>query len=162
MSNPYAPPESDADAVAEPEPAHPVAAPPAARPSLDQDEPFVSVYTANDVIEAEMLTQMLEAQGIPTPGFNRATGAQVGAGWMAVGHVLRVPESRRDEARGLVDAFREGADDALPPEAGEDEPITAAPRSRFLRAGVLVLLAPTILAVLLALASLVLRLLPGR
>lgn len=142
MSNPYAPPQASDDNTTERiEPDHPVADPPKASPPIPQGEEFVSVYTANDVLEADMLSSMLEAEGIATPGFSRTTGADVGLGWMAGEHVIRVPRSQKERARELIAAFHEGSDDALPPEAGAPEPILERSRPASHRAvGILFLL----------------------
>jgi hypothetical protein len=103
------------------EPEHPVAEPPEP-PTIAADEEFVSVYTADDEIEAEMLTQLLQDEGIPTPGFSRAIGAQIGAGSMAVRHVIRVPASQKKQARELIDTFLAADPGALAP---DDEPVAA-------------------------------------
>ena len=148
MPNPYAPPESDAGPEADAEPHHPVAEPPARRPTIRDTEDFVSVYTVHDLMAAEMLTQMLESEGIATPGFSRITGSNVGAGLAIVGHSIKVPESKAELARELIEAFLSGSPNDAPAEPEEYEALGPAPRSAFKTTVAVVILVPLMLWVL--------------
>jgi hypothetical protein len=108
MTNPYAAPNADADAPSgHVEPEHPVAGPPPEPLTIADGDELVTIYTTNDVVEAEMLQQLLLAEGIPTPAFPRMTGAQVGLGWMAMPQLIRVPASREEDARELLEKLLE-------------------------------------------------------
>jgi hypothetical protein len=104
MPNPYAAPETKVVPDAEPE-VHPTANPPAAPPSIARGDRYVTVYSTSDLVLAEMLDAMLNGEGIPTPGFSKVTGAQMGAGWMAGSHAIRVPSEREPEAHALIESF---------------------------------------------------------
>jgi hypothetical protein len=124
MSNPYSAPATESEPAKESsEPVHPVAGPPLKPLPIAEGDNLVTVYSTSDAAEADMLSQFLLAEGIPTPIYPRMTGAQIGLGAMAVSHPIRVPQSKEAEARELVELFLEGSPDALPPEAGEEEPI---------------------------------------
>ncbi len=140
MPNPYAPPDVEPipDRL---EPEHPVAGPPGPRPVIRPGDEFVTLYATGDIVEAEMITNLLESEGIATPGFNRLTPAAMGLGISAViDHVIRVPASRREEARELLDAWHASVAETITSDADDDEPLDTSRRSGRTRALATVLL----------------------
>jgi hypothetical protein len=122
MDEPYQPPRGPV--LPEPEePEHPVAGPLPEPPRIPDNDRFVTVYSTQDVVLAEMLDQMLRAEGIPTPTFRRNGGAHLGGGALLIDQLIRVPSSQKEQARELIDAFVQGTpneldevDDDLPPQ----------------------------------------------
>jgi hypothetical protein len=160
MPNPYAPPDVDAAPPPGPdEPAHPVADPPREKPAIAADDHFVTAWTSSDLLEAEVLTQMLEAEGIATPGVNQLTAASLGVGRSAISHVIRVPSSQLERAKEVIELFLQGTPELGLPDLPDDTP---KPRSPVLRAVVFVILAPIVIGLLFTIFSLLANTFRGR
>ena len=72
------------------------------------EDPFVTIKKVTDVVEAEMLVDLLEKEGIPasTPGAAQAGYlGNIAAGVMET--PLRVRESDAERARAIIDALEE-------------------------------------------------------
>ncbi len=80
---------------------------------------YVPVYTANGTLAAEMIRGFLESQGIPAMIRGESAGSAYGFTMGPMGEVeIYVPQSRAEEAEGLLNDMEEGKFD-VPLEGGE-------------------------------------------
>jgi hypothetical protein len=123
-------------------------------PTIRDSEDFVAIHTSSSLIEAEMLAQLLENEGIATAGFSRITGAQLGGGEAMNAHVIRVPESEESRAREIIEAYLEDAESRSVDDDEDHRPATASRYPTWIKLLALLLLAPGAAALLFLLAGL--------
>lgn len=79
------------------------------RPTIDPDDRFVPLCELFERMDAEVIAQMLEAEGIATLGPGNLTAAGLGVGSALFSHVLQVPSKRLAEAKEVLTAFESGS-----------------------------------------------------